>query len=55
MRPVGDPALAVELARPWLETGKQQIEWLRLCKVEPDRFRGRKVRESDRARSGFCH
>lgn len=52
---MGDPALAVELAHPWLETGKQQIDWLRLCKVEPDRFRGRKVRESDRARSGFCH
>lgn len=41
----GDPGLAVELAHWQLETGKQQIDWLRLWKVESDRFSGKKVRE----------
>lgn len=51
----GDPGLAVELAHWQLETGKQQIDWLRLWKVESDRFSGKKVRELYRARSSFCH
>lgn len=51
----GDPGLAVELAPPQLETGKQQTDWLRLWKVESDRFSGKKVREVYRARSSFCH
>lgn len=53
MRPVGDPGLAVELDHPLLETGEPQIDWLRLWKVESDRFPGKKVREGYRARRSF--